>query len=334
MSDAQKIIDNLKKKQYQPIYLLSGEEPYFIDMISDYIANHVLAENEKDFNQSILYGRDVSVEEVVATAKRFPMMAERQVVILKEAQDLSKTINDFASYFKQPQPSTILVICYKYKKIDKRKTFYKTAKNNGVFFESKKLYENKVPDFITAHLKSEGYSVSYKASHLLAEFLGTDLGRIINEINKLKIIVPKGDEITPEIIEKNIGFSKDFNNFELQRALGNSDFKKAFRIIDYFSQNPKDNPILGTLPLLFSFFSKILKYHGLKDQSKKNVASKLGVHPYFAKDYVQAARIFPMKSCSYAIEVLRDIDAKAKGVGSKSATQADLLKELLVKIAR
>lgn len=340
MSGYRKILANIKNKQLKPIYFLHGEEPYFIDLISDYIAENVLSEEEKGFNQTVLYGRDVSVDEVVASAKRFPMMAEHQVVILKEAQGLGTTnlqskLAEFESYFKNPQPSTVLVICLKYKKADGRKAYFKAAKKNGVVFESKKLYENKIPDFIQNSLKSNGYSISYKAAFMLTEFLGTDLGKINNELGKLQLIVPKNTEITPEIIEKNIGFSKDFNNFELQNALGNNDFKKAYRIIDYFSQNPKDNPILGTLPLLFRYFSQILQYHGLKDKSQKNVASKLKIHPFFVKDYIQAARVFPMKKCSYIIDVLRDIDVRVKGVESSNhVTQGDFLKELLVKISR
>lgn len=333
------IITDIKNKKIKPIYLLHGEEPYFIDLIADYIAENVLSEDEKAFNQSVFYGRDVSVDEVVASAKRFPMMAERQVVILKEAQGLGTTniqskMAEFESYFKNPQPTTVLVICLKYKKADGRKSYTQAAKKNGVVFESKKLYENKIPDFIQESLRINGYGISYKAAFMLTEFLGTDLGKINNELGKLQLIVPENTEITPEIIEKNIGFSKDFNNFELQNALGTKDFKKAYRIVDYFSQNPKDNPILGTLPLLFRYFSQLLKYHGLKDKSQKNVASQLGVHPFFVKDYIQAAKVFPMKKCSYIIEVLRDVDVRVKGVESSSnVTQGDFLKELLVKIA-
>ncbi len=341
MNDYKKIIAELKKGKLKPIYLLSGEEPYFIDLIANYITNHLLTEEEKSFNQSIFYGRDVSVDQVVASAKRFPMMAEHQVVILKEAQGLSASgnlqnkLNEFESYFKNPQPSTVLVICLKYKKVDKRKAYYKAAKANGVVFESKKLYENQLPSFIEENLQAKGMRINPKASRMLIEFLGTDLGKINNELNKLQIILTQGETITPELIEKNIGFSKDFNNFELQNAIGNNDFKRAFRIIDYFAQNPKDNPILATLPLLFRYFSQLLKYHGLNDKSRRNVASKLGINPYFVNDYAQASRTFSMKQCSHALTVLRDIDVRVKGVGSSSlVTQGDFLKELLIKITR
>ncbi|HLS31298.1 MAG TPA: DNA polymerase III subunit delta [Flavobacteriaceae bacterium] len=340
MNAHRKILADIKNRQIKPIYFLHGEEPYFIDLISDYIADNVLTEDEKSFNQSILYGMDTTVDEVVASAKRFPMMAEYQVVILKEAQGLGRgnvqsKLAEFENYFKNPQLSTVLVVCFKYKKADGRRAYLQAAKKNGVVFESKKLYENKIPQFIQSNLEQSGFRISHKAAYMLTEFLGTDLGKINNELEKLRLVIPKGTEITPELIEKNIGFSKDFNNFELQNALGSNDFKKAFRIIDYFAQNPKDNPILGTLPLLFRYFSQLLQYHGLQDKSQKNVASQLKVHPFFVKDYAQAARVFSMKRCSHAIEVLRDVDVRVKGVGSTTnVKQGDYLKELLVKIAR
>lgn len=335
MDDYKKIIASIKNGDLRPIYFLHGEEAYYIDLIADYIADHILSEDEKSFNQSVLYGRDVEVEEVIASAKRYPLMAKHQVVILKEAQDLSRTIHYFEEYFKHPLSSTILVICYKYKKADGRKAYLKLAKKNGVVFESKPLYENQIPLFITEELRRRGYTIKPTASRLLAEFLGTHLGKINNELDKLEVILPKGAEVTPEVIEKNIGISKDYNNFELQNALGENDFKKAFRIIDYFAQNPKDNNILATLPMLYRYFSQLLKYHGLKDKSKNKVATTLGINPYFVKDYVQGARTFPMKKCSYAITVLRDVDVRVKGVGSSSnVSQGDFLKELLVKIAK
>ncbi len=335
MNNYQGILTDIQKGHLKPLYFLHGEEPYFIDLIADYIAENILSDSEKEFNQSILYGRDVKVEDVVARAKRFPMMAQHQVIILKEAQNLFRTIHQFESYFKNPQPSTILVICYKYKKADGRKAYLKAAKKNGVVFESKTIYDNQVPNFIRQEISSRGYSIHHKATQLLAEYLGTNLGKINNELNKLEIVVPKETEITPEIIEKNIGISKDYNVFELQKALGLGNFKKAFQIINYFSQNSKDHPILGTLPMLYRYFSQLLKYHGLNDKSKGNVASKLKVHPFFVKDYVQGARTFPMKKCSQAIAVLHDIDVRVKGVKSSTlVTEGDLYKELLVKITQ
>ena len=220
MDEVKQLVTDIKNKNLKPIYLLMGEEAYYIDKISDYIEENVLAEEEKGFNQMVLYGRDVTIEDIVGNAKRFPMMAERQVVIVKEAQDLARTIDKLASYADNPQPSTVLVICYKYKSVDKRKAVYKTIKKKGVVFESKKLYDNQVPDWIRRVLSAKGYSIAPKASQMLVEFLGTDLSKINNELEKLQIVLPKETQITPEHIEENIGISKDYNNFELRKAIG------------------------------------------------------------------------------------------------------------------
>jgi len=309
-----------------------GEEPYYVDKISDYIEKNLLQEEEKGFNQMTLYGRDVSIEDIVGNAKRFPMMAERQVVIVKEAQELSRTIEKLADYAENPQPSTVLVMCYKYKKIDKRKKLYKAVAKSGVIFESKPLYENKVGDWIRQELQARNYPIAPKAAQMLVEFLGTDLGKIDNELQKLQLICPQGTTITPELIEENIGISKDFNNFELRKAIGEKDSLKAHRIINYFSQNPKDNPMVLTISLLFSFFSQLLQYHGLKDQSKGNVAKVLKINPFFVNDYTVAARNYPMRKVSQIISLLREADVKSKGVGAANVPQGDLLKELLVKV--
>ena len=305
-----------------------GEEPYYIDKISDYI----LDEADKGFNQMVLYGRDVSIDDVVSNAKRYPMMAERQVVIVKEAQDLSRTIEKLITYVENPQPTTFIVVNYKYKKIDKRKALYKALNKKGFIYESKKLYDNQVPDWIRRVLSGQGYSITPKASQMLVEFLGTDLSKIENELNKLKIVLPKEAQITPEAIEENIGISKDFNNFELRKAVGERDVAKAFRIVKYFGDNPKDNPMVVTVSLLFNFFSQLLQYHGLNDKSPRSVASALKINPFFVNEYSNAARNYPMKNVSRAVAVLRDFDVKGKGVGANAVPQKDLLKELLVKI--
>lgn len=309
-----------------------GEEPYYIDKISDYIEDNILDEAEKGFNQMVLYGRDVTIDDVVSNAKRYPMMSERQVVIVKEAQDLSRTIEKLITYVENPQPTTVLVVNYKYKKIDKRKALYKALNKKGFIYESKKLYNNQVPDWIRRVLSGQGYSITPKASQMLVEFLGTDLSKIENELNKLKIVLPKESQITPEAIEENIGISKDFNNFELRKAVGERDVAKAFRIVKYFGDNPKDNPMVVTVSLLFNFFSQLLQYHGLNDKSPRSVASALKINPYFVNEYSSAARNYPMKSVSRAVAVLRDFDVKGKGVGANAVPQKDLLKELLVKI--
>ena len=256
-----------------------GDEPYYIDGISQYIEKTVLSEEEKGFNQMVLYGRDVSIDDIISQAKRYPMMAERQVVIVKEAQELSRTIENLVSYAENPQPTTVLVICYKYKTLDKRKKLSKVIAKSAVLFESKKLYENQVPDWIRRSLASKGYTITPKASQMLVEFLGNDLSKVNNELEKLRLIMEPGEQITPQIIEENIGISKDFNNFELQNAIGVKDIKKAFGIVQYFSQNPRNHPIVMTIALLYSFFSKLLKYHSLANKSEAPKA--LGISPYF-----------------------------------------------------
>ena len=332
MDEAVQIVNAIKKGQISPIYFLYGEEAYFIDKISDYISANVLTEEEKGFNQMVLYGRDVSIEDIVGNAKRYPMMAERQVVIVKEAQHLSRTIENLCAYAENPQQSTVLVICYKYKKLDKRKKLHKIIKKNGVVFESKKLYENQVSDWLRKHLVSRGYTISHKAALLLVEYLGTNLGKISKELDKLKLVLPKQTEINPQHIEEHIGISKDYNNFELKRAIGDRDIVKATKIINYFAQNPKDNPFILTITLLNSFFTQLLQYHGLSDHSPKSVASALRINPYFVSEIQTAARNYPMKKVSGIISSLREMDLKGKGVGATPMKEADLLKELLYKI--
>jgi len=333
LDDVKQLVAAIKKGDLKPIYFLMGEEAYYIDKISDFIENNVLDEAEKGFNQMVLYGRDVSIDDIVSNAKRYPMMAERQVVIVKEAQDLSRTIEKLVKYAENPQPSTVLVLNYKYKKLDKRKALYKAInKHGGQVFESKKLYENQVPDWIRRVLKGQGYDISPKAAQMLVEFLGTDLGKVNNELNKLKIVLPKGTQITPEHIEENIGISKDFNNFELRKAVGERNAVKAHQIAKYFAENPKDNPMVVTVALLFNFFSQLLHLHGMSDKNPRSVASALKVNPYFVNEYLTAARNYPMKKVSSVIGLLREFDVKSKGVGANSIPQGDLTKELLVRV--
>jgi len=350
MNEAEKIIKELKQKQFKPIYFLMGEEPYYIDKISDYIEQNALSESEKDFNQVVLYGRDTSLDEIISEAKNFPMMAERRVIIVKEAQDLSRYINKkededsedpndkkqnskaFENYVENPQFTTILVFCYKYKTLDKRKKITKNLEKNGVLFESKKLYENKVGDWINRFLSSSGYKIEPKANAMLVEFLGTDLSKINNEIEKLKIVVPKGTVINADHIEKNIGISKDYNIFEFQKAIGTKNIAKANRIAMYFAQNQKANPINVTTTMIFGFFVKLLQYHGTTNKNPDNLARSLGVGSFFVKDYEVAARNFPMKKVSPIVASLRDIDMKSKGVGAYALSAEDLLKEMLIAI--
>ena len=332
MDEAVKIVNDIKNGLIKPIYFLMGEEAYYIDKIAEYIEQNVLTEEEKGFNQTVYYGRDVSIDDIVSSAKRFPMMAERQVIIVKEAQDLSRTIDQLENYTNDPAPTTVLVFCYKYKTIDKRKKFTKNIEKLGVLFESKKLYENQVGDWIKRLLQSKGYGIEPKAMAMLVEFLGTDLSKINNELEKLQIVLPKQSTITAKDIEDNIGFSKDFNVFELRKALGERNQLKAYQIVQYFSENPKEAPFQMVVTLVFGFYQQLLQYHGLKDKSSKNVAATLKISPYFTKDYELAARNFPMKKVSAVITKLRDVDLKNKGVGANSLPVNDLYKELLVTI--
>ncbi len=332
MDEVKQIVADIRNGNIKPIYFLFGEEPYYIDKISQFIEKNVLTEEEKGFNQMVLYGKEASIDEIVGNAKRYPMMAERQVVIVKEAQELSRTIEQLVDYAENPQPTTVLVLCYKYKKLDKRKKLYKSVGKHGVLFESKKLYENQVSEWLRKVLHGKGYSISHKAAIVLVEYLGTDLSRISKELDKLTLVLPKESQITPADIEEHIGISKDYNNFELKKAIGERNVLKATRIVNYFAQNPKDNPFVLTISLLHNFFSQLLQYHGLNDHSPKNVASALRVNPYFVGEYQIAAKNYPMKKVSSIISHLREMDLKGKGVGATAIPQSDLLKELMVKI--
>lgn len=332
MDEVVKIVNDIKGGNIKPIYFLMGEEPYYIDKLSEYIEQNVLSEEEKGFNQTVLYGRDVSIEDIVSTAKRYPMMADRQVVIVKEAQDLSRTIDKIESYVTNPMGTTVLVFCYKYKTLDKRKKVTKLLAQNGIVYESKKLYENQVGDWIKRVLAGKKYTIDPKANAMLVEFLGTDLSKINNELEKLQIILPQGTTITPQHIEENIGFSKDYNVFELRKAIGERNQLKAYKIAENFAHNPKEYPLVMTTGLVFGFFVQLLKYHGLKDKNPKNVASAIGVNPYFLKEYDLAIKNYPMRKVSQIVGALRDVDVKSKGVGANALPQSDLLKEMLYKI--
>ena len=327
----EQIIADLKKGKYRPIYFLMGEEPYFIDAIADYIAENALSAEEKTFNQVVLYGKDSSVYSVLDAAKRFPMMSQRQVVILKEAQNL-KELDKLQFYLEKPLSSTILVICYK-DKLDKRLKIYKTLDKlkDAAVLNSEKLRDYKVPAWITEYLTARGYGIVPAAADLLTEYLGSSLGKVVNELDKLIVTLPVNEKkITLEHIETNVGISKDFNVFELQKALGGKDVLKANRIIDYFSRNPNDNPIVMVISNLYSYFVKILAYHYLTDKSQ--AASALKVNPYFVKDYEAAARRYPAPKVVQIISILREYDMKSKGVGSTSASDGDLMREMIYKM--
>lgn len=332
MDAVREIAKDISEGKLKSIYFLMGDEPYYIDKLTEHISTNVLSEDQRGFNQMTLYGKDTNIDEIVGNAKRYPMMADYQVVIVKEAQHLSRTIESLAAYAENPQPTTILVMCYKYKKLDKRKKLHKLIQKNGLVFESKKLYENQVADWVRKLLNGKGRKISPKASAMLVEYLGTDLGKISNELDKLSLVVEKEIEITPQLIEQHIGISKDYNNFELKKAIGERNISKAGRIIKYFSQNPKDNPFVVTITLVNTFFTQLLQYHGLSDHSPKNVSSVLGVNPYFVGEFQVAAKNYPMKRVSQILSSLRELDLKSKGLGASNISQSDLLKELFVKV--
>jgi DNA polymerase-3 subunit delta len=327
----EEIISNLQKKIYHPIYFLMGEETYFIDKISDYIIDNVLTDAEKGFNQTILYGKDLEPALIMGNARRFPMMANHQVIVVREAQNIKK-IEDLEPYVQNPLNSTILVINYKYKTLDKRKTFTKLLDQKGILFEAKKIYDNQLPAWISTYLKAQQYTISPQAAAMIAEYLGADLSKVANELDKLVISLPVGTQITPDHIEKNIGISKEFNVFELQNALGDRDLLRANRIINYFGANPSTNPVTVVISSLFSYFSKLLNYHFLEDKSQNNVASVLQVHPFFVKNYVAAAKNYNIKKLVEIVSILREYDMKSKGWGNVSASPADLQREMVYRI--
>jgi DNA polymerase-3 subunit delta len=328
----EEIISDLKKRIFKPVYFLAGEEPYYIDLIINYIEDKVLPEEEKAFNQTIVYGDDTNIAAIIDTARRFPMMSSHQVVIVKEAQTLKK-IEDIAIYLEKPLLSTILVFSYKYKTLDKRTKLYKVLETQGAYFESARIRDYLIPAWIERYLMTKGIKTDPSASAMLTEYLGTDLHKIVNELDKLIITLPEGKPvITTSLIEKNIGISKDYNNFELQKAIGEMNILKANMIIHYFANNPKDNPITLSIASLFSFFSKLLTYHYLTDKSKNNVAAVLKVNPYFVKDYETSSTKYNVTKTVQIISLLRTYDMRSKGYGDPGTEPGDLMKEMVYKI--
>ncbi|MCK4881224.1 MAG: DNA polymerase III subunit delta [Bacteroidales bacterium] len=326
------LIGDLKNRVYSPVYFLWGEEPYYIDLATAFIAGNVLTEAEQSFNQTILYGKESEAMQVSDLARRFPMMASHQVVVVKEAQEM-KSFGDLIHYVEQPQPSTLLVINYKYKKPDKRQKIFKVLGKKAVWFESKKLYDNQVPGWIAGYASNHNYRIEPKASALLAEFLGSDLSRIANEVEKLMVAIgKKGETITPELVEKHIGFSKDFNQFELQDALGKRDVVRANRIINYFAENERKYPIPLTIVSLYYFFSKLLLFHYTRDKSKQNLAATLKVNPFFVKDYESAAKRYSAAKLVEIISLLRLYDMRSKGYDGNTTPASELTRELVFKI--
>ena len=326
-------MNDLKNKVFHPIYFLTGEEAFFIDSITDYISENVLDANEKEFNQTVLYGLETNAKTIIENAKRFPMMSNHQVVIVKEAQ-LLKDYEELVQYIQAPLKSTILVICYKYKQLDKRKTFTKTVDKNGILFLSEKLKDWNIPKWTNEYVKSQGYTITQSANALLAEHLGSDLAKIANEIDKLKLNIPLKTEINENHIEDFIGISKDYNIFELQKALASKNILKANKIINYFNANQKEHPFIVVISILYSYFTKILCYHSIKAKIKapNELASALKTTPYGLKDIEIASKSFSMSKTQKIISYLREYDLRSKGVDNSSVDHTELLRELIYKI--
>lgn len=327
------ITKDLRAGKYYPVYYLMGEESYYIDKISDYVIDNILTEEEKEFNLTVLYGMDTTISTVINAAKRYPMMSKYQVVVVKEAQSM-RHMEELSFYLQKPLDSTILVLCHKHGVLDKRKKLAAELERSGILFESKKIKEAQLPVFITSYLKQKNIDIEPKAVAMVADFVGTDLSRLTGELDKLAITLPVGQSrVTPDLIEKNIGISKDYNNFELRSALIEKDILRANKIIKYFEENPKTNPIQMTLSLLFGFFSNLMLAYYAPEKSEQGIATMLGLRtPWQAREYLIAMRKFSGLKTMDIIGEIRCADAKSKGVGNSSASQGDILRELVFKI--
>ncbi|MBE50285.1 MAG: DNA polymerase III subunit delta [Flavobacteriales bacterium] len=327
------IINEIQKKNFNNVYFLYGDEPYYIDLISDTISNTILHEDEKPFNQTTLYGKETNIETIISEAKEFPFGAKYRVIILKEAQYI-KSIEKLENYLQSQQLSTILVICYKNKKIDKRKSFYKILKKNAILFESKKIYDNQIPEWIRTYLNNHNIKIEIKSCHLIAESLGNNLSKIDNEIKKLLIDIEDNNIVTPELIEKHIGISKDYNIFELQSAIGKKDILKTNLIVKHFAKNQKHYPFVLTISNLFSFFQKTLIFHKIKNTNKNNIANELRINPYFIRDFEISSKNYSIEKLFSIFEILRDYDLKSKGINNPSIKESELLREMILKILK
>lgn len=337
MKEATEILKQLKQGNFQPVYFLQGEESFYIDLISDFVEEKAIPEADKGFNQVVLYGKETDMSSIVLQAKRFPMMAEKQVVIVKEAQeikDIGKESGQQAliNYIANPLTSTILVFAHKNKTLDGRKALGKNLAKKAVLLNSKKLYDNQISPWITDYVGSKGHKINVKASKLIADSIGTSLSKLSNELDKLFINLKKGEEINENHVEKNIGVSKDYNVFELNNALMMKDVTKANKIINYFGKNPKSGPFVLVVSNVYNTFSKLLVLHQTKDKSDDNLARVLKVHRFFVRDYKTALSRYPLMSCVKIISFLREADAKSKGIGGGNTTEHNLSKELIFKI--
>ncbi|MEJ2005314.1 MAG: DNA polymerase III subunit delta [Cyclobacteriaceae bacterium] len=336
MNEAAQILKDLKAGKYAPVYFLQGDEAYYIDLIADYIEDHVVPEAQKGFYQTVLYGNDVSVSDVLNNARRFPMMAERQVVIVKEAQNISDLNKEngqeqMSRYLENPVPSTILVLCHKIKSLDGRKSLGKLMRKKAVFLDTKKLYDNQVPGWVEQYVKSRGFGISPKARMMLSESIGTNLERLTNEIEKILINFRDPVEINEEMVDKYVGISKEYNVWELQTAILNNDVQKAFRIVDYFASNTRQNPVIPVIAMLYNLYVKLLAIHAQRMRKEKEDLSAYGVRGYFLKDYIRGAEHFSPNTVRRSIHHIRMADLHCKGVGSQG-NDGEELRELVAKL--
>lgn len=335
MKDLENIFKNIKNKEFSPIYFFYGEEPYYIDLAVKELENNILSEEEKAFNQTIIYGKDTSYSEILSLAKQYPMMGEYQVIIVKEAQDLKPNKEEqtiFENYAKQPVSSTILIFAHKQKKIEPIKKAVKVLDKNKMLFLSETVRDYNLAKWIQDQCSRLKIKTTPNISHLLAEYIGNDLSRISNELNKIKLILKKDEILDEKLVEQHIGISKEYNIFELQKALGAKDVSTAMKITNYMSKNTKNTPIIMVIGNLYNFFSNIILYSTLAGQSPQNIASTMGINPYFIKDYDLASRHYPLKYATRIISILREFDLKNKGLGANQTHEGELLKEMIYKI--
>lgn len=334
MSSAESVLKDLQAGKIAPVYFLQGEEPYYIDLLSNYVENQLLRPEERGFNLTVVYGRDTNMQGILNTARRFPVMAQRQVVLVKEAQDMSDWNTEKAKemllrYVEKPVPSTLLMFCYKYKKLDARTQLAKALAKNAVVIETKKLYDNQLAGWAKQYFQAKGFQSSDKANAMLAEFIGNDLSRMSNEIDKLLInFSDKHITITDEEVARYVGISKEYNSFELQSAIARRDILKANKIVNHFAANPKNNPAIPVIALLFGYFTKLLLVHESPDKSKQAIAGLLGINPYFAEEYIAAARMYTREKAIQAVHLIYQADCRAKGIDS-TMEDGDILRELV-----
>ncbi len=337
MKELENILKSIKNKEFLPIYFLHGEEPYFIDVAVKHIENDILEEDEKAFNQTVVYGKDTNYGEILSLAKQYPMMGDRQVIIVKEAQDLALNEEQqeiFLKYIENPVPSTLLVFAHKHKKLDSRKKVGKALQSNKMLFLSEpfKSYGNDLSNWIQKECENIGIKTAPNISHLLAEYLGNDLSRIANELHKLKLILKDGEVLDGKLVETHIGISKDYNVFELQEALGTKNSAQAFKIVHYMGKNPKTNPLVMTIGNLYNFFSNLIVIHSMAGQTEQSIASELSMHPFVVKKTIEKSRFYSLKHATRVISILRETDLKSKGLGANQTEDHELLKEMVYKI--